>query len=70
MSKMRHRLLDKSVRAVTVLSSWCKFPRVIPQEELAIAFGDKHKCPKGKGNSADAIVTPNNGDEEEIIVVE
>jgi hypothetical protein len=47
-SKMRHSLSDESVRAATVLSSWCSLAGAIPREEIVTAFRDKSKRPKGK----------------------
>jgi hypothetical protein len=51
-SKMRHSLSDKSIRAVTVLRSWCDMPDIIPCEELASKFADKLKRLKGEELSA------------------
>ena len=49
---MCHSLSDESVHAATVLSSWCKFPDAIPQDEIEVAFQDKSKHPKAKESIA------------------
>ena len=45
-SKMQHSLTDKSLRAATVLGTWCDIPGVINQEGLAVKFNDKSKQTK------------------------
>ena len=45
---MCHSLSDESVRAATVVGSWCPFPDAIPQDDIEAVFHDKSKCPKGK----------------------
>jgi hypothetical protein len=47
-SKMRHSLSDESVRAATVLGSWCSLAGAIPHEEIVASLRDKSKRPKGK----------------------
>jgi hypothetical protein len=51
-SKMRHSLSDESVRAATVLGSWCSLPDAIPREEIIMVFRDKSKRAKGKQPAA------------------
>jgi hypothetical protein len=47
-SKMRHSLSDESVRAATVLGSWCSLAGAIPREEFVTSLRDKGKRSKGK----------------------
>jgi hypothetical protein len=47
-SRMRHSLSDESVRAATVLGSWCSIPDAIPRDKIVSVFRDKAKHPKGK----------------------
>jgi hypothetical protein len=42
-SRMHHALSDQSVRAATVLGSWCDIPGLVPQNDLTAAFNDKKK---------------------------
>jgi hypothetical protein len=51
-SKMQHLLSDKSVRAATVLGSWCSLAGAIPQDEVVASIRDKSKCSKGKEPAA------------------
>jgi hypothetical protein len=51
-SKMRHSLSDESVRAATVLGSWCSIPDAIPRDKLITVFRDKAKRPRGKESVA------------------
>jgi hypothetical protein len=46
-SKMRHALSDKSVRAATVLGSWCTFPELVPSKVLITSFNNKARRVKG-----------------------
>ena len=62
-SKMRHSLSDKSVRAATVIGSWAGLPEMVPHVEIVKAFNDKGKRPKDDGHAE----TPVEGDE---IVIE
>jgi hypothetical protein len=59
-SKMRHSLCDESVRAATVLGSWCSLPGAIPQEEIIAYLRDKSKRPKGKEPAAVSTPASNN----------
>jgi hypothetical protein len=60
-SKMRHSLSDESVRAATVLGSWCSLPGAIPHEEIIASLRDKGKRLKGKDPVAAASTpAPNN----------
>ena len=45
-SKMRHSLSDKSVRAAMVIGSWAGLPEMVPHVEIVKAFNDKGKQPK------------------------
>lgn len=62
-SKMRHSLSDKSVRAATVVGSWAGLPGAIPSSEITTIFNDKSKR-MGKGKD----MTPES-DEADIILV-
>jgi hypothetical protein len=53
-SKMCHSLSDESVRAATVLGSWCPFPDTIPRDEIEASFRDKAKRPKVKESTTSA----------------
>jgi hypothetical protein len=59
-SKMRHSLSDESVRAATVLSSWCSLPGAIPREEIVASLREKGKRPKGKEPATGSTPTSNN----------
>ncbi|KAJ3532885.1 hypothetical protein NM688_g7357 [Phlebia brevispora] len=45
-SKRRHGLSDKSVRAATILGSWVSVEGLIPEEELLERFRNKSKRPR------------------------
>jgi hypothetical protein len=56
-SKRRHNLSDESVRATTVLQSWCTLPGAVLEEDIIVAFQNKAKRPRGKGiTETDSIV--------------
>jgi len=57
---MRHSLSDESVRAATVLGSWCSLVGAIPREEVVASIRDKSKCPKGKEPAAASTAAFNN----------
>ena len=42
-SKRRHALSDKSVRAATVLSSWVKIPGIVADDACIKLFNEKSK---------------------------
>jgi len=51
---MRHSLSDESVRAATVIGSWCDFPGLVPREEIIEKFKEKSKRTKGKDMTGEA----------------
>lgn len=59
-SKMRHSLSDETVRAATVLGSWCSLPGAIPQEDIIASLRDKSKRQKGKEPAAASTPGSNN----------
>jgi hypothetical protein len=59
-SKMRHSLCDESVRAASILGSWCSLPDAIPREEIITAFHDKAKRNKGKEPAVASNATSDN----------
>jgi hypothetical protein len=63
-SKMQHSLADTSVKAATMISSWCDFPKFIPRNELAAAFNDKGKHNGEKGKDSDSAIDP------DVVIVE
>lgn len=60
-SKLRHSLSDKSVRASTILGSWLRsgIPEIVQEPELLEHFRNKSKRPnnrKGKGKAKAKVV--------------
>jgi len=45
-SKMRHKLLDESTRAASVLGAWCDLHGAVLWDEIVAIFKDKGKRPK------------------------
>jgi hypothetical protein len=66
-SKRRHKLSEKSVRAATVLGSWAKIPSLIPEKEIIAGFNSKHWRPKGRDPETSAT---GNANEKNIIAIE
>ena len=56
-SKCRHALLPKSVRAAAVLSSWTDVPGLVPEDKIAQVFKDKSSRGKGKASTSTASNT-------------
>jgi hypothetical protein len=56
-SKRRHNLSDASVRATTVLGSWCMLPGAVLEEDIIVAFQNKAKRPNGEGTSETDSIT-------------
>lgn len=46
-SKLRHQLSDKSLRAATILGSW-NLAGLVPRDDIIAAFKEKHRRPKKK----------------------
>lgn len=40
-SKLRHSLLDKSVRSATVLGTWCEKEGLVPVDDIISVFKEK-----------------------------
>ena len=43
-SKLRHTLLNESMRATTVLNAWSEIPGLIPESNIIQVFKDKCRC--------------------------
>ena len=67
---MRHGLSDASVRAATVLGSWCEHPGLIPRTELTALFDNKSKRPKGNAKDAEQAGVSEEPTDIEITVVD
>lgn len=53
-SKLRHRLVDESIRSGTLIGSWLRsgIPEIVQEEQLLEAIRDKSKrSNKGKGKA-------------------
>jgi len=63
-SKLRHRLLDKSTRAAVVLHAWSQIPGLIPESDIIQVFKNKcrHSKATKKGDKEVTLVDSDEGD--------
>lgn len=69
-TKLRHRLADRSVRASTILGAWLRsgIPEIVQESELIEVIKNKQKRPKnGKGKQK--AVDPESDDSDSVEVV-